>query len=51
MIIENINVPKCANCDDDHVYACIGIENTYVCRPCYEKVLNGELTLEEIRDK
>ena len=39
---------KCDACDFEVIYACMGVQNVYVCRSCYNKTRVGELSIEKI---
>ena len=47
---ENNVETKCDACDFEVIYACVGVQNLYVCRNCYNKTRAGELSLEKIAE-
>ena len=41
---------KCDACDNSIIYACMGVQNVYVCRKCYNKIRAGELNLDKVAE-
>jgi hypothetical protein len=41
----------CESCEEEHIYACIGTQEFYLCKKCFDLYQAGEITFETLEAK